>query len=448
MKLKKIFIAALLGFIIPLVGISQPKVLDKIIAQVGNEIILMSELETQYYQFLNQGNTPNDSLRCQILDQMLLQKLLVHQARVDSVTVSEAQVEEELDKRIRYFVRQLGSEQKLEEFYNKSILEIKTEFKDVIRDQMVVQTMHQRVTGDVSASPAQVKAYFERIPEDSIPFINTEVEVAHIVKRPEISAEERTAVRARLEELRERILSGESFSTLAVLYSQDPGSAKKGGELGFTERGQLLPEFEAVAYNLKGDEVSQIVETKFGLHIIQAIERRGDRINFRHILIKPSVSTSDLNKAKLALDSIAAKITSGEITFAEAAEKYSDDTDTKFSGGLLINPNTGFTRFETDQLDPNVFFIIDKLKPGEISEPVLFATDDGSQAYRILQLKSRSEPHKANLKDDYQRIKDAALVELQSVALENWMEKKKKNTYIQIDEIYRNCQLMQDWLAN
>ncbi|MGI8893410.1 MAG: peptidylprolyl isomerase [Bacteroidia bacterium] len=438
----------ILGIFLPVLSIAQPRVLDKIIAQVGNEIILKSEVDAQYIQYLGQGNEANDTLKCQILDQMLLQKLLVHQARVDSVTVSEAQVEEELDKRIRYFVRQLGSEQKLEEFYNKSILEIKTEFKDVIRDQMVVQTMHQKITGDVTASPAQVKAYFERIPEDSIPFINTEVEVAHITKTPKISEEERAIVRARLEELRGRILAGEAFSTMAILYSQDQGSAKKGGELGFTERGQLLPEFEAVAYNLKGDEVSKIVETKFGFHIIQAIERRGDRINFRHLLIKPQVSTEDLNKAKLALDTLATKIRNGEISFTEAAEKYSDDTDTKFSGGLLTNSNTGHSKFETDQLDPALFFIIDKLKPGELSDPVAYSTEDDGQAYRIVKLRSRTEPHKANLREDYQRVKEATLMELQSTAIEQWMEKKKKNTYIQIDENYKSCQLMQEWLAN
>lgn len=448
MKRIKIITVLIPVLLLPLLSQAQPMVLDKIIAQVGNEIVLKSELETQYVQYIAQGNEANDTLKCLILDQMLLQKLLLHQASVDSVTVSEAQVEEELDKRIRYFVRQLGSEQKLEEFYNKSILEIKTEFKDVIRDQMLVQTMHQRVTGDVTASPAQVKAYFERIHPDSIPFINMEVEVAHITKKPKISEEERTAVRARLEELRGRILAGESFSTMAVLYSQDPGSARKGGELGFTERGQLLPEFEAVAYNLKGDEVSPIVETQFGFHIIQAIERRGDRINFRHILIKPEVSASDLNAAKTSLASVVSQIRNKEITFTGAAEKYSDDTNTKFSGGLLVNQNTGHTRFETDQLDPNLFFVIDKLKPGEVSDPVLYATEDGGQAYRIVQLRSRTEPHKANLREDYQRIKEATLMELQSAAIERWMEKKKKNTYIQIDENYRNCQLMQDWLAN
>ena len=443
-KIKILFVV--ITTLVPIISFAQPQVLDKIIAQVGNEIILKSELESQYIQYLSQGNSENDTVQCQILDQMLLQKLLIHQAQVDSVTVSDAQVEEELDKRIRYFVRQLGSEQKLEEFYDKSIIEIKTEFKDVIRDQLLVQTMHQRITGDIAPSPAQVKTFFEKIPEDSIPFINMEIEVAHIVKKPKISDEERAAVRLRLDELRQRILAGEAFSTLAILYSQDPGSAKKGGELGFTERGQLLPEFEAVAYNLKGDEVSQIVETKFGFHIIQAIERRGDRINFRHILIKPEVSPADLNKVKSELDTIVTKIRNNEISFAEAAEKYSDDTDTKFSGGLIINPNTGQSRFETDQLDPNLFFIIDKLKPGEISDPVLMDTDDGGKAYRIVQLKTRTQPHKANLRDDYQRIKEAALAELQNEAIESWMEKKRKNTYIQIDENYKTCQLIKEWV--
>ena len=444
-KLKKnifFFIVTL----IPVFSFAQPQVIDKIVAQVGNQIILKSEVESQYTQYVAQGNEATEILRCQILDQMLLSKLLIHQAQIDSVTVADAQVQDELDKRIKYFVRQLGSEQKLEEFYNKSIIEIKSEFADLIRDQLIVQTMHQKITGDISASPAQVKAYFNSIPPDSIPFINTEVEVAHIVKNPKISDQEKAAVRARLDEIRTRILKGESFSTLAILYSQDQGSAKKGGELGFTERGQLLPEFEAVAYNLRGEEVSLIVETKFGFHIIQAIERRGDRINFRHILLKPQVSAADLNNAQASLDSILLKIRSGELTFAEAAEKFSDDNDTKFSAGLLVNPNSGHTKFETDQLDPNLFFVIDKLQVGEISEPVLMTTEDGGQAYRIVKLRSRSEPHKANLKDDYQRIKEATLNQLQADAIEKWMEKKKKNTYIQIDDSYQSCQLIQDWL--
>ncbi len=444
MKLKLTMILASLLYIN--VASAQDKIIDRNIATVGSQILLQSDLENQYMQYLQQGGQSDEQVRCQMLDQLLLQKMLIHIAGVDSVVVSENQVDEELDKRIKYFVKQIGSQEKLEEYYSKSIIEIKAEFRELIRDQLLVQTMHDKITRNVSVSPAQVRLYFDNIPTDSVPFIDSELEVAQITKLPKVSPEDKKLVTDRLQELRQRILKGENFATLAVLYSQDPGSAKKGGELGFTSRGELLPEFEAVSFNLKGDEVSRIVETKYGFHIIQAIERRGDQINFRHILMKASVSSASLASAKSVLDSALAKIQSKELSFAEAAQQYSDDKDSRYSGGVLINPQTGQTKFEPSQLDPTLFFVIDKLKPGEYSEPVVMNTDDGTKAYRIVMLKTKTDPHRANLKDDYQRIKEAALSEKQSSAIEEWILKRKTGTYIQIDNDFTGCNVVQAWL--
>ncbi len=445
MKLVRLLICCLLlfpGF----VKAQEGKVIDKIIAIVGNNIILYSDIETQYGQYIQQGNNADETVKCAILEQMLLNKLLLHQSKLDSVEVQDSQVEAEMDKRINYFVAQLGSVQKLEEFYQKSVVEIKDDFKDLIRDQLAIQSMHGKLTGGITVSPMEVKQYFESIPKDSLPLINAEVEVAQIVIYPKIQDTEKARITERLEELRQRVLKGEDFSTMAILYSEDVGSARKGGELGFLGRGELVPEFEAVAFKLKGKEVSKIVETQFGYHIIQAIERRGDQSNFRHILLKPKVDPTDVKVATEKLDSIALAIRSGSITFVDAAKKFSEDTDTKYNGGLIVNTQTGYGKFETSQLDPSIFFFVDKLNSGEISEPAAMKLKGDKTAYRIIQLRSRTEPHTANMKDDYQKIQDEALNDKQIRTLDEWVEKKKSSTYIRIDKEMQNCEQILEWL--
>jgi peptidyl-prolyl cis-trans isomerase SurA len=282
------------------------------------------------------------------------------------------------------------------------------------------------------------------MPKDSIPLINSEIEVGEIVKQPVISTEEKNIIKDKLNKLRDEIIAGKDFAAMAVLYSEDPGSAKKGGELGFVSRGELYPEFEAVAFGLKGTEISQVIETKAGFHIIQFIERRGDRINVRHILMVPQVSADALLKAKNALDTVYTQIQSGIIKFADAALKYSDDPS-KNNNGIMVNAQTSSSKFPTDDLDPSVFFVVDKLKVGEISKPVPMKTADGKQAYRILYLKSRTEPHRANLKEDYSYLQNRALISKQNEEVEKWIEKKVATTYIHINDDYKKCIFKHKW---
>jgi peptidyl-prolyl cis-trans isomerase SurA len=425
------------------------KVIDQVAAVVGSNIILLSDIENQYQQLIQQTTLRGDELRCKILDQFLLNKLLLHQAGVDSVDATDDQVEQKINQNLSYFIGQIGSVEKLEAYYGKTVTELKEEFRPKIREQLVIQQMQGKVTGGITASPADVKRFFESIPPDSLPLINAEVEYAQILRKVPVSAEEKKIAREKLEEIRDRIQKGEEFSTLAILYSQDTESAKQGGELGFVNRGDLVPEFESAAFRLKNTtELSPIIETQFGFHLIQLIERRGERINCRHILIHAKVSAEDRLKTQLEMDSLSKDLRAGKITFADAAEKFSDDKDSKMNAGNVVNPATGASRFESDQVDPNVLFMLDKMEVSEISNPVLTTTREGDSAYRIIQLKARTLPHRLNLKDDYQRLQELALQDKQNTALESWRNKKKKLTYIRLSDDYRNCPDLKDWITN
>ena len=425
---------------------AQPgKIIDQVAAVVGNKIILRSDIEQQYLQYIGQGNYANEKIQCDILDQLLLNKLLLNQAILDSVEVTDAQVQDRLDRNMEYFIQQFGSQEKLETFYGKSVLELQDEYRPLVRDQLLAQSMQQKITRDVTASPIDVKNFFESIPPDSLPYISAEVEYAQIVKQIPVSNEAKESIKEKLLGYKKRVENGEEFSTLAVLYSQD-GSAKNGGELGFKNRGDLVSEFEAVAFRLKTGQISDVVETKFGFHLIQLVERRGERINVRHILLKPEISAEDIVAVKASMDSLAALIRSGKRTFSEEAQAYSDDIDTRYNGGNIVNQQNGTTRFESSQIDATVFFQLDKLQPGEISNPLLMSTDEGKQAYKMFYLKSRTNPHKANLTDDYQRLQDAALQSKQAKTLDEWVNKKKSNIYIRLAEEYMHCENLKLWI--
>jgi peptidyl-prolyl cis-trans isomerase SurA len=441
-KLNFILLYLFLSFNLISFAQKEGKLLDQIVAVIGNQIIKQSDINSQLQQIQNQLKEQGDTTKispCEILEDLVFEKLMLDQAQKDSIVVSEAQVEAELDRRIRFFVLQIGSEKKLEEYYGKSINSIKDEFRTSIKNQLLTQQMQQKISGNVTVTPAEVKAFYNRFPIDSLPFVNAEVEIGQIVIEPTISKEAKAAAKEKLNTLRERILKGENFSTLAVLYSEDPGSARKGGELGLVPRGTFVPEFEAAAYNLKQGEVSKIIETEFGYHILQLIERRGEQINVRHILITPKLDGSDLLRAKNKIDSVYAILKADTLSFAEVAMRYSDDKATKDNGGLIINPQTNTTRFEMNQIDPSLFFVIDKLKVGEYSEPQIFQTQGGKQAYRILYLKTRTEPHRANLKDDYQRLQEAALAFKQNEITRKWISKKLQTTYLRIIPEYTTC---------
>ncbi len=429
--------------------VSGQTVVDHIVATVGNEIILHSEVEMQYLSQMQMGlsKMPIEKAKCVVLEDILFQKLLLSQAKIDSIEVSNDQVESELDRRMRFFIDQIGSEQKLEEYYGKSIVEIKAEFRELVRSQILVQRMQAKTTEHVKATPSEVREFFENIPKDSLPYISAEIEVSHIVKKPPISEEERQRTIDKLEVLRERITKGEDFGVLAFMYSEDPLSAKENGELGFVQRGTLVPEFEAAAFSLKKGEVSDIVETKYGYHIMRLIERRGELINLRHILIAPKVSNEDLQLAKLFLDSIYELIAIDSLTFEEAAEKFSDDDETKKNGGVMISLQTGTSKFEASNLDPLLSFTIDKMLVGQISQPTLMNTTDGKDAYRLVKLRSRSKPHVANLKEDYQRIQEVTLEIKKQKAIQEWIKKKRVKTYIHIKEEYSDCNFTSDWVT-
>ncbi|TSA28699.1 MAG: peptidylprolyl isomerase [Bacteroidetes bacterium] len=425
---------------------AQDTIIDGIVAVVGGHMIMKSDVEAQYLQFRAQGNITGSPqrIKCQILENLLFQKLLFHQSEVDSLTVTDTQVESEMDRRMRYFIAQAGSPERLEEYYNKSLLEIKAEMSDVIKEQMLVEQEQNKITENVMVTPAEVKAYFRKIPKDSIPEINAEVEIGIITREPVVGETERMLARERLEGFKERIIKGDDFATLAILYSEDPGSAKQGGELGMFQRGDMRPQFEAAAFRLKPGEVSDIVETEDGFHLIQMIERRGDFVNVRHILVQPRVSPYELNSAKLFLDSISDLIEAKEITFDQAVNKYSDDPS-KNNGGIMINPVSGNTKFEMDQVDPKVFFVIDKLKVGEISSAVKWE-ERGKTTFRIYYLKSRSTPHYANLEEDYARIHQWTLDKKKSGVVEQWIDKKAAESYIEIMPLYRDCIFEKRWI--
>jgi len=421
------------------------QIVDQVMAVVGSNIILRSDVEKQYAQAVAQGEAATEESKCFIFDQMLLQKLLINQAALDSVLPTASQVEGEMDKRMRYFIKQIGSEEKLEEYFHSTIVQLKDEMRTMIKDQLTVQTMQSKITKDVTATPNDVRLYFQSIPADSVPYISAEMEVAQIVRKPPISEVEKEEVKARLNDTRNEILAGGDFAVKAALYSQDNATAKKGGELGFFERGTMVPEFEAAAFNLKPGEVSAIIETKFGFHILQLIERRGDQINVRHILLRPKISDEDMNKTVLFLDSLRKRIVSGLITFEEAAEKNSNDEDTRNNGGLLLNPETGTSKLSPDKMDRVLFFEVDTMPLNTVSKPLLMTTAENAQAYRLVIVKSRTQPHKANLKDDYQKIQEVAVANKQAKALNDWVERKRKTTYIQINDDMNHCETLKHW---
>lgn len=426
---------------------NQALVIDEVVAVVGSKPVLASDVETQYLQFRMQGNIKGSATetRCAILEGILYNKLLLNQAEIDSIEVTEKQVENELERRIRYFISQIGSKEKLEEYYKKSLFEIKEEFRGIIEDQMRVEMTQQTITKDVKITPSEIRKFFREMPEDSIPMVNSEFTIGQIVKKPKVGLAEEIAVKEKLRNLRKRILEGENFATLAVLYSEDPGSAAKGGEVGLFGRGELYPEYEAIAFKLKEKEISDIVKTKAGYHIIQLIERRGDYVNTRHILLMPKVSPVEMAKASAELDSIANLIDNSKLTFDEAVQKFSDDPN-KINGGLMINPATQNSRWEPDQLDPKVFYVIDKMEIGKISRPMQYKTDEEKEAYRILYLKDRTRPHRANMTDDYDRLQGWALERKKNELIKNWMIEKVESTYIRINSEFKQCKFEQSWI--
>lgn len=409
-------------------------VVDEIIWVVGDEAILRSEVETQRKRMLYQGEKIDGDPYTVIPEQIAIQKLFLNQAVLDSIEVSDEQVEAQVDAQLNMFISQIGSREKLEEYMDKSMSEIRSEWRTNIKNQSIVQQMRQKLTEDVAATPSEVRRYYERLPKDSVPFIPTQVEVQIIARQPNIAQTTIDNIKNRLRDYTQRVTSGESqFSTLAILYSED-GSAANGGELGFKGRNAFVPEFSAVAFQLTDpNKVSKIVETEFGYHIIQLIERRGDRANFRHILLTPKVSQKELDEARLMMDTIRAEIDSSHISFEQAAQLVSSDKSTRNSGGLMTSQMTGTARMSMEELPPEVARQVATMRVGEVSQP--FTMKDpktGRDQVAIVRLKNRIEGHKANYQEDYQVIKELYEDYLTEQILDDFIRQKQRETYVRI----------------
>ncbi|HEX7413278.1 MAG TPA: peptidylprolyl isomerase [Bacteroidia bacterium] len=421
--------------------------IDKTIGVVGKYIVLRSELERELKGMVANGIKVTDSIRCSIFDELLYQKLLLAQADKDSIHVKDEQIDSEMDRRMNYYLGQFGSEEKFEAFYGKTVKQYKEEMRDDIRNILVAQQMQGKVVSEIKVSPADVRSYFNSIPSDSLPLINTEVEICQLVKKPEVSDEAKKAARIKLEGYRQRVLNGESMAVIATLYTEDPGSAKTGGRYDGIARGVFVPEFEAVAFRLKPGEISEIFESPFGYHFLQLIARRGELVDIRHILVVAKVSPQDISDAKIALDTIYQKILSGRIAFCDACAKFSSDKETKNNCGAIQNTAAGSTRFEIEDLghDEKLVFMLDKMQVGEITKPLPQQSADGKQSFRIIYLKTRTEPHKANLKDDYHRMQGLAQAYKQKSTVDAWVNKKLRSLYVRIDEQYKSCTFRHNW---
>ncbi len=416
-------------------------VLDEIVWVVGDEAILKSDVENQRMRMLYQGEKIDGDPYCVIPEQLAIQKLFLNQAELDSITVSDDQVEQQVDAQLNMYISQIGSKEKLEEYMGKSVPDIRQEWRTNIRNQNMVAQVRRKLTEDISVTPAEVRRYFQNLPADSIPFVPTQVEVQIITLQPKIEQATIDDIKSRLRDYTQRITSGQSqFSTLAILYSEDPGSAAQGGEMGFQSKSSFVPEFAHVAFQLTDPKkVSKIVETEFGFHIIQLVERRGDRANFRHILLTPKVSDKALREARLAMDTLKTELDSAKVTFEEAARYISSDKDTRNSGGLMKSEANG-SRLQMDELPAEVARQVNTMKVGEISQPFTMKDRTGRDKVAIVRLKARYDGHKATFYEDYQVIKSLYEEHCEEQVLDEFIRRKQRETYVRIKEGWNQCE--------
>jgi peptidyl-prolyl cis-trans isomerase SurA len=422
---------------------STGQTIEKIIAKVDHEIVLMSELETAYIQYRQSGNIATPDLKCNVLETLIINKLLVAKAGIDSVTVEENMISKELDRRIEYVLSQFGgNEDDLVASYGKTVVELKEELRPQIREQMLVQRMQGKITGQLKMTPQEIRVFFEKIPKDSLPFISTEVEIGQIVRYPKASNRQENDVYNRLAELKKRVENAEDFCQLASIYSEDPGSKDLCGRLGYRKRGELVPEFEGAALSMEPGEVSDPIKSQFGYHLIRLIDRRGNEYAAQHILITVKTDESDLDLSLQLLDSLRSQIIDNDsIKFNMLAHRYNEDEASKGMGNRITDKSRN-TRVSAENLDHNIYFTIDGMKEGDITEPLKFVTPEGKTAARILYLISKKDPHVANLEDDYQKISTAALEAKRAKVLDEWFKKTLPEVYIYIDPEYKDCKVL------
>ena len=425
---------------------AQNNVVDKIIAIVGEEIILKSDIENEFLHEQGQGliSTSSD-YRAEILERQLMQKLLLAQAKLDSISVTEDEVENEVNSRIQYLTSNIGSRERLEAYFGKNIEEIKSDMRAPIREKLITEMMQQKIVEKIRSTPSEVKTFYKKLPKDSLPDIPDKYEIQQIVIKPTVSEAEKERIREKLRGFRDQILSGEkTFNTLAVLYSED-GSAVRGGELGYSTKSMWDPAFAEAAFSLKPGKISKIVESEFGFHIIQLIDRQGERINVRHIILQPKISDSEREAAIRRLDSIRQYILDQEMTFEDAAYYFSTDKQTRNNGGLMSGKN-GDSRIEKAEIEGDMAKQVNRMKVGEISEPFV-SKSEAREEYKIIKVKAFYPQHKANLEDDWQIFEMLLKNEKQMDKLEKWIKEKQANTYIHIDDSYKNSKFRYDgWI--
>ena len=423
-------------------------VLDKVVAIVGDEIVLKSDIEQRKVQMRQEGVQFEGDLDCYTIEQLMTEDLFLDQGKLDTVEVDEGMIQNELDRRISMFIQQIGSQEALEEYFGKSLNEIKDDFHDPLSNQMIVQQVQQKITADMNVTPSDVQEYYNNIPDDSLAMINTEVEYAQLVIFPPENPNEIEKVKQRLRGFIKEVREGEDFATLAVLYSDDPGSAPKGGDLGMVPRGTMVGAFDEVAFQLSDGELSGVFQTEFGYHVMQMVERRGEQYHARHILLKPKVTSKDMTAAKEKLIDIRQQLNTDTLDWVRAVFLYSQDIKTRNNRGLVVNMMSGTSKFDLSQLDPQAYVTLEKMVIDDISDPILYQTREGKEGYRLVKLLERNEPHRANLIDDYQILQEAATNLAKQQATKKWIVEKINNTYINIDDFYQACEFEFGWIKN
>ncbi len=426
-------------------------ILDKIVAQIGENVILQSDIESQRSQELDSNTTNSSTLNCELLEKLLMQNLYLNQAELDSIKISDAQVDGEMENRIRVIEQQIGGRQKMEEFYNKTVTQIKNEFRPLIKNRLMTEEMQRQITGSSSISPKEIEIYYNNLSADSIPYINAKLSLQQIVIFPKITQEDRQITTNKLKEIREDILKGKSFETQARIHSQDPGSATQGGQM-TASRGMMVPQFEAAVFGLKPGEISNVFETDYGYHIVQLLERKGDDYTCRHILLVPEFNRQSLTDASTKIEECFSKLKQNQITWEEAVLTYSNDNNTRHNKGIITNPITGeqgWSMEDLNQIDQQIFILTNSLNTGDLTTPSLyFDFNEKKQGIRIVRLMNRIGPHKANLEQDYTLIQRATENDKKDKILSKWIKSKIGNAYIRIDKEYENCNFKYSWKTN
>ena len=420
---------------------AQDNVIDRVEWVVGDKFILRSDIEESIRYWMSNGRKFDGDPYCVVGEDLAIQQLFLHQAELDSVFVDENQVMREVDAQVDRVIQEIGSKEKMEEYFDMNSAEIRDMYREQLHNMYTMEMMKQKIVGDIKVSPSLVRRFYQNLSVDSIPFVQQQVEVQILTIEPEVDKEEVERVKSELREYTERITSGEtSFSTMALMYSEDPGSARRGGELDYSGRGEFAPEFATVAFNLTDpDKVSKIVETEYGFHIIQLIDKRGDRVKVRHILRKPRRSNENIKKMLLTLDSIAVDIKAGKYTFEEAVEAYSDDKDTRNNYGIMYNPVNASSYFELEQLPVDVARVVDGLEVGEVSQPFSWMLNNGKTVCAIAKLRVRTEAHRATLSDDYESLRLLYQAKMGDVRIQEWIKEKQRKTYVRVNRDTHNC---------